>query len=78
VMRRHGVANPYEQLKELTRGKTITKEGLQAFIRRLAIPPAERERLLAMTPRGYIGQAALLARREAGAEAKAPARREAA
>ena len=77
VMRRHGVANPYEQLKELTRGKTITREGLQAFIRRLAIPPAERERLLAMTPRGYVGQAALLARREAGAEAqaKAPARR---
>ena len=40
VMRRHGIANPYEQLKELTRGKAITKDALQAFVRRLAIPPA--------------------------------------
>jgi len=65
VMRRHGIANPYEQLKELTRGKAITKEGLQAFVRGLSIPAAERERLLAMTPRSYIGKAAELARREA-------------
>jgi adenylosuccinate lyase len=63
VMRRHGIANPYEQLKELTRGKAITREGLHAFIRGLAIPAAERERLLALTPRGYIGKAAELARR---------------
>ncbi len=68
VMRRHGIANPYEQLKELTRGKTITKDGLHAFIRGLQIPAAERERLLAMTPRGYVGKAAELAMREAGAE----------
>jgi adenylosuccinate lyase len=66
VMRRHGIANPYEQLKELTRGKAITKEGLQAFVRGLAIPAEERERLLAMTPRSYVGKAAELARREAG------------
>jgi adenylosuccinate lyase len=63
VMRRHGIANPYEQLKELTRGKAITKEALHAFIRGLGIPAAERERLLAMTPRSYIGKAAELARR---------------
>jgi adenylosuccinate lyase len=67
VMRRHGVANPYEQLKELTRGKAITRDALHAFVRRLAIPADERERLLAMTPRGYVGLAAALARREADA-----------
>jgi adenylosuccinate lyase len=61
VMRRYGIANPYEQLKALTRGKAITKEALQAFIGGLAIPPAERERLLAMTPRSYIGKAEQLA-----------------
>jgi len=65
VMRRHRVANPYEQLKELTRGKAITRDALHAFVRRLAIPAEERERLLAMTPRSYVGQAAALARREA-------------
>ena len=64
VMRRHGIANPYEQLKELTRGKAITREALHAFIRGLAIPAAERERLLAMTPRSYVGKATELARRE--------------
>ena len=63
VMRRYGVANPYEQLKELTRGKGIDREGLQAFIRTLAIPEAEKQRLLAMTPASYIGKAAELAKR---------------
>jgi adenylosuccinate lyase len=63
VMRRHGIANPYEQLKELTRGRAITREGLHAFIRSLAIPATERDRLLAMTPRSYVGKAAELARR---------------
>ena len=66
VMRRHGIANPYEQLKELTRGKAITREALHAFVRGLAIPTEERERLLVMTPRSYVGKAAELARREAG------------
>ncbi len=63
VMRRYGVANPYEQLKELTRGKAIDRDALHAFIRALAIPEAERERLLAMTPASYLGAAAALARR---------------
>ncbi|MGZ5241638.1 MAG: adenylosuccinate lyase, partial [Caldimonas sp.] len=67
VMRRHGIASPYEQLKELTRGKAITKDALHAFIRGLAIPAEERQRLLEMTPRSYIGQASALAWREAGA-----------
>jgi adenylosuccinate lyase len=61
VMRRHGIANPYEQLKELTRGKAITKEALHAFIGGLAIPEPERARLLALTPASYVGLAAQLA-----------------
>jgi len=63
VMRRYGVANPYEQLKELTRGKAITREALHAFIRGLSIPEAEKTRLLALTPATYIGLAAELAKR---------------
>jgi adenylosuccinate lyase len=63
VMRRYGLPNPYEQLKELTRGKAITRESMQAFIRGLDLPPAERERLLALTPGSYTGKAAELARR---------------
>jgi len=69
VMRRHGIANPYEQLKELTRGKAITKDVLHVFIRGLAIPEAERARLLAMTPASYIGDAERLARSAGGAAA---------
>ena len=63
VMRRYGLPNPYERLKELTRGKGITREAIQHFIGRLEIPPAERERLLALTPSNYIGLADQLARR---------------
>jgi adenylosuccinate lyase len=62
VMRRYAVPNAYEQLKELTRGKGITREGLQEFIAGLAIPDAEKTRLLAMTPANYTGIAAELAK----------------
>ncbi len=63
VMRRYGVANPYEQLKELTRGKAgMTRETLHAFIDGLAIPDAERARLKTLTPASYAGLAAELAR----------------
>jgi len=62
VMRRYGIENPYEQLKELTRGKGVTQEALHAFIRSLAIPETEKTRLLAMTPWNYIGKAVELAR----------------
>jgi adenylosuccinate lyase len=62
VMRRYGIENPYEQLKELTRGKGISKEALREFIHGLAIPQQAKEQLLAMTPANYIGQAAKLAR----------------
>ena len=64
VMRRYSVANPYEQLKELTRGKGgITQATLHAFINQLAIPDSEKQRLLQMTPWNYIGLAAELAKR---------------
>ncbi|MBS1147760.1 MAG: adenylosuccinate lyase, partial [Proteobacteria bacterium] len=63
VMRRYGVANPYEQLKELTRGKGgINRETLHVFIDALAIPDSEKSRLKAMTPASYTGMAAELAR----------------
>ncbi len=63
VMRRYGVANPYEQLKELTRGKAgMTRESLHVFIDGLAIPDAEKARLKTMTPGSYTGMAAELAR----------------
>jgi hypothetical protein len=59
VMRRYGIANPYEQLKELTRGKGISKDALREFINGLAIQEA-KDLLLAMTPANYIGIAAQL------------------
>jgi len=62
VMRRYGIANPYEQLKELTRGKGISKAALQEFINGLAIPQAAKDQLLAMTPANYTGIAAALAK----------------
>ncbi len=63
VMRRYGIENPYEKLKELTRGKSgITRESLQAFIQKLAIPDEAKARLLALTPSRYTGNAALQAR----------------
>ena len=63
VMRRFGVPNPYEQLKELTRGKAITGDDLRKFIGRLPIPESERTRLLEMTPASYLGLAESLAKR---------------
>ncbi|MDO9227787.1 MAG: adenylosuccinate lyase [Pseudomonadota bacterium] len=64
VMRRYGVANPYEQLKELTRGKGgINRETLAAFIQALAIPDDAKRLLLDMTPASYVGRAVELAKR---------------
>jgi adenylosuccinate lyase len=64
VMRRYGAANPYERLKELTRGKAVTREALSRFIDGLTeVPAAERARLKAMTPATYTGLAAALAAR---------------
>ncbi len=63
VMRRYALPNPYERLKELTRGKAITRESIQAFIQTLELPEAEKARLMAMTPGNYIGKAVDLAKR---------------
>ncbi len=63
VMRRFGLPNPYEQLKELTRGKAITQESIRAFIEGLDLPKAEKARLLKMTPGSYTGIAQDLAKR---------------
>ncbi len=58
VMRRYGIENPYEQLKELTRGKGgINKDSLHAFIQLLKIPADAKQALLEMTPASYIGKA---------------------
>ena len=64
VMKRHGIHDAYEQLKALTRGKTsISRDAIHAFVRDLAIPAAEKERLLAMTPGTYTGLAEQLAKK---------------
>ena len=62
VMRRYGVEQPYEKLKALTRGQAVGRDRMADFIARLEIPPAARERLLALTPATYLGKAAELAR----------------
>jgi adenylosuccinate lyase len=61
VMRRHGLPEPYEQLKALTRGERITRETLQAFIKTLALPDDAKKRLLELTPSTYVGLASKLA-----------------
>jgi adenylosuccinate lyase len=64
VMRRYGIANPYEQLKELTRGKEgINQASLHAFIQSLSIPEQAKRDLLALTPANYIGIASHLTQR---------------
>ena len=64
VMRRYGLGGGYEKLKALTRGKDgVTRDAVQAFIKGLKIPEAEKKRLLALTPATYIGKAAELAKR---------------
>jgi adenylosuccinate lyase len=62
VMRRYGIEKPYEQLKELTRGKPIDEESLRAFIGNLDIPEDAKQALLDMTPLTYTGSAEAQAR----------------
>jgi adenylosuccinate lyase len=62
VMRRYGIEKPYEQLKELTRGKPIDEESLRAFINQLEIPDEAKQALLEMTPLSYTGTAEAQAR----------------
>ncbi len=63
VMRRYGIANPYDILKKKTRGVRLSREAMRAFIEDLKIPPAAKASLLKLTPWDYIGQAAELAKR---------------
>jgi len=56
-MRRHGIENPYEKLKELTRGSDIDQAALHAFIDTLALPQEEKLRLKQLTPATYLGNA---------------------
>jgi adenylosuccinate lyase len=62
VMRRYGVSDSYEQLKQFTRGKKITKKTLHSFIDKLAIPATAKKRLKQLTPMNYIGAAVQLAK----------------
>jgi adenylosuccinate lyase len=61
VMRLHGIEHPYEQLKELTRGKAVDADALRAFIEGLELPADAKRRLLELTPAAYIGNAAQMA-----------------
>jgi adenylosuccinate lyase len=58
VMRRYGLPEPYEKLKELTRGKTIDRQSLAAFIDGLELPPEVKQQLKALRPSTYLGNAA--------------------
>ena len=62
VMRRYGVAGAYEQLKSLSRGRELTRDDFQQFVRGLDVPPEAKERLLGLTPASYTGLAGRLAR----------------
>jgi adenylosuccinate lyase len=62
VMRRYGVANPYEKLKELTRGKRVSRQDMRAFVESLELPASAKSELLQLTPWGYTGLASQLAR----------------
>jgi adenylosuccinate lyase len=63
VMRRHGVADAYDKLKAISRGKRLKRRALADFVKKLPIPPEEKKRLLALTPAKYTGLAAELAKR---------------
>ena len=62
VMRRYGIEQPYEKLKELTRGQSITPETLKEFVKTLDMPEAARQELQALTPATYTGNAAAQAK----------------
>lgn len=61
-MRRYGVPEPYEKLKELTRGKAVTKDSIREFIEGLELPLEAKTNLLKLTPHSYVGAAVELAR----------------
>jgi adenylosuccinate lyase len=57
VMRRYGYDEPYERLKDLTRGASVGRDEVRAFVTGLGLPPEAEARLLALTPAGYVGLA---------------------
>ncbi|CAN6920048.1 unnamed protein product [Brassica oleracea] len=61
VMRRYGVPEPYEKLKELTRGRAVNEESIREFIKGLDLPEEAKTQLLKLTPHTYVGAAASLA-----------------
>jgi adenylosuccinate lyase len=63
VMRAHGIPDAYDRLKDFTRGRPVDQAAMREFIRSLALPQADKERLLELTPRTYLGLAPALARR---------------
>jgi len=63
VMRRHGIADAYDKLKAVSRGKRLERRQLAAFVKALPLPPEAKKRLLALTPARYTGLAAELAKR---------------
>src|SRR5699024_1067366 len=63
-----GMENPYERLKDLTRGQRVTGAGMREFGEQLGLPEAERERLLALSPHTYTGCAAALVEHLADAD----------
>lgn len=70
VLRREGMAVPYEQLKELTRGKQVTIDDLRNFVNKLSIKPEVKAKLNSLTPATYIGLASQLAAQQAAAQAQ--------
>lgn len=61
-MRRYGVPEPYEKLKELTRGKEVTRESIKEFLKGLDLPKEPKIKLIELTPLSYVGAAVKLAR----------------
>ena len=66
VMRAHGIPDAYDRLKSFTRGRPIDKHAMREFIAASDLPPAEKERLLCLEPKDYVGLAPVLARRGRG------------
>ena len=62
IMRRYGIENPYEKLKELTQGKSINSNNLHEFIKKLDLEDKIKNKLIQMKPRDYLGYAEILAK----------------
>ncbi len=60
VLRKNKIKDAYDKLKELSRGKTITKEEIKEFIMKLDIDKQDKEMLLNLTPRNYVGLSSLI------------------